>query len=144
MRRTAMMCAAFLMAFPALAQQPEGFERLATRVGLVVLGNAQEFEVLTSAGSEKNRYFCAAGEFAHIRLGARSSDQLLVASRMVGSRYQSHRRAYVFRLAGEGRQDRFSLHMGGPRVGQVLSVGHARGMCDAVLRRAGRQKRDDD
>ncbi|MFV0334016.1 MAG: hypothetical protein ACK5JR_08105 [Tropicimonas sp.] len=146
MRLTAMVCAALLTALPVLAPTGAGaqeFQRLASKAGLVVLGTAQEFEVLTSAGVGKSNYFCAAGDFAHLRLGAPDSAQLLVASGRVASRYQKHRRAIVFRLADGSPQGRFSLHIGGPFSGQVLSVGHARGLCHSMRARSFEHRRDD-
>ena len=130
MRLTTIFCAALLLALPMLTPaDAQAVRKLATESGLFDIGTAEEFEVLTLAGAPKSRYYCAAGQFAWLKLGARNTDDLVVMSGQVSSRYRDRRYAVVFGLASGQRQGLLTLHMGSPRGGQVMSVGHARSQC---------------
>ncbi|SDK30821.1 hypothetical protein [Aliiruegeria lutimaris] len=113
-------------ALPASAQT---VHRLATSSGLVAVGSSSNFEVLTQAGSGKVDYFCAAGEFAKRWLNARNSDRLVVTGVRDRSQYRANRLAVAFELNAPAGQGEDFLHVGGPRVGQSISVGHSAALC---------------
>ncbi|MDV7145013.1 hypothetical protein R3X27_20225 [Tropicimonas sp. TH_r6] len=100
--------------------------------GLQAVGTAQSFEILTRAGAGKAEYFCSAGRFATLKLGARKTDRLVVTAVRVPSRYRENRLAVVFAVNGPEASEKpleDTLRVGGPRVGQSASVGHSEALC---------------
>jgi hypothetical protein len=122
----------------AAAQQ---IHRLSTQADLLAIGTSEVFEVLTRAGMGKADYYCAAGDFAWVRLNATNNDRLVVVYSRSPSQFVANRSAIGFRLAGPDTKTRSNWFLG-PREGQVRSVGHARGLCNVA--RANRRLDDKD
>lgn len=112
-----------------------------TLADLTAVGTAEAFEVLTLPGKSKVDYFCAAADFAMRRLDASNNDRLVVTYTRAPSQYRASRLAIGFRLAAPDVRKGGPI-LFGPRKGQVMSVGHARGLCNAV--RAQRTRDEDD
>ena len=129
MRKRLFTClAATLLATATSAVAAQPVTSLSAESGLVAIGTAQSFEVLTLPGMGKADYFCAAGTFAWIRLNASNTDRLVVSHGRAPSEYRPNRLAIGFRLAGPEVRPRGNILLG-PSRGQTKSVGHARALC---------------
>ena len=120
------MLAVVLMALPASSQDTR---RWTSDDGLTVVGNRSGFEVLSGAGSGKADYFCAAGTFAALRLGAAHTDRVVVVRGLGPSATQPTRFSVIYDILGPGKSSTTVQMLAGPRQGQVTSVGHARALC---------------
>lgn len=101
--------------------------------GLSVSGTADRFEVFTEPGTGGSEIFCAAGDFAARRLGARGDDRVVVTGGRAPSATRPNRRSVTFRVTGpDRRRGVFAgdvlLRVG--QTGQSRSVGGARGLCN--------------
>lgn len=97
--------------------------------GLTAIGTAETIEVLTRAGTRTTDYFCAAGEFAKRKLGARGSDQVVLIFEGRRSVYQGNRRANGFTFVPQGGTVPAELLGEGGRVGQSQKVGTSTAGC---------------
>ncbi len=117
---------AVAFAVPATAQS---VSRMNTEAGLMAIGTAQEFEVLTQAGAGKVEYYCAAGDFAKRRLGASNTDRVVVTRDVGPSQTTANRQAVGFTLASRDAVDTSSSVTLSTKVGQARSVGHSKSLC---------------
>lgn len=131
MKRFSQGCAMMVLAALTVAASGAGATELKGSMsnGLQAVGTERDFEILTRAGAGKSEYFCAAGEFARTRLGASNNDRLVVMSVRGNSRYRGNRLAVSFGVNAPEPPKKDLFRVGGPRVGQSASVGHANALC---------------
>jgi len=124
----------FLVACGALAAgAADAAEAGLARNGHLVRGGAEGFEVFPTGSAVGTEVFCAAGDFARRRLGARAIDRVEIIGAIGPSRTIPTRRSVVFavRPAGSGRNaglDTVLLRPG--RVGVSRSVAAAESLCN--------------
>jgi hypothetical protein len=115
------------------AAEPLAAESGLSRNGLRVTGDAGGFEVFPSGAAAGAAIFCAAGDFARRRLGARATDRVEILHPIGRSRTVPTRRSVVFvlRPKGSGRNtglDAVLLRPG--RSGVSRTVSAAESLCN--------------
>ncbi len=95
------------------------------------LRDSAGFEVLARPGDAGVHFFCAAGDYAWARLGARASERVVLVVPAGDSIVSPGRRGAVFTLAEPGTGAEFdggSIDMGQP--GKSFTVASARFLCN--------------
>ncbi|MEM1363820.1 MAG: hypothetical protein AAGF94_19345 [Pseudomonadota bacterium] len=91
-----------------------------------------EFEVITRSNSAWSGYFCGASDYARIRLGRSPSDRVVVTQAIGPARtVPPGGRSVIFRVVPSNSglpRTRFNPSI--RRVGDNMSIGHARAVCD--------------
>ena len=96
---------------------------------VVPLGGA-DFEVVPRGGSSGPRYFCAAGDYARVRLNAPPAARVVVTKAEGRSAELGVRRSVGFTVVPQGAVTGGSAFTASVRkVGNNYSVAHARTMC---------------
>lgn len=100
----------------------------ATNNFLVVPGpGSGEFTVLAQAGASGKDFFCAAGDYAHRRLGAPDSMRVMLVTPAGPNPAFNGQRTAGFRVVSSGEAPpRQGINISARRVGENLLVGHAR------------------
>lgn len=92
-------------------------------------------EVVGESGSGGSDFFCAAGEFARGPLGAGAADHLVVVEPVSRNPRYNNRRTVRIALVPRGTPlPRGGLLLDPSYVGENLTVGHARFLCNLVQR----------
>lgn len=121
------------VALPALADP--FFARNKLRV--FSTADPRVMEVLAQPGSAGPQFFCAAGEYARGPLRAGASDRLVVIDPVSRKARFNGQRTVLIALVPRGTPlpRRTGILVDASRVGENLSVAHARFLCNADRRR---------
>ncbi|NSX54027.1 hypothetical protein [Parasulfitobacter algicola] len=94
-------------------------------------GAGSEIEVFTRAGSHGSDYFCAAGDFARRKLGADTTDRIVISRAPGGSPTRANQRSMGFKLvpAGAKRSAKNSFVLSPRNIGLSRTVGHSVFLC---------------
>lgn len=105
------------------------------RLTVFSTSDAGVMEVVGRSGSGGSDFFCAAGEYARGPLGARATDRLVVIEPVSRNPRFNNRRTVVMALVPpETPLPRGGLLLDPAYVGENLTVGHARFLCNVVRR----------
>lgn len=104
---------------------------------VVPLSQAGQFEVISQPGDAGVQFFCAAGDYADFKLGARSVDRVVLVG-PVGPAVTRSGRSAVFKLVpGQtpNTPSRSGITINMRKAGENLSVAHARFLCESQSER---------
>lgn len=99
--------------------------------GMVAVGTAGDFDVLSRPGAGESDYFCAAANFARSRAGAVPANQVIVTRSLGPSKYVANRNAVGFTVgaSGEGSGASGNFLNAGRGIGSSVSVGTGLNKC---------------
>jgi len=86
------------------------------------------FEVIARGSSAAQGYFCAAGDYARRRLGAMPADRVVVVEPLGPAINNPGGKSAKFTVGAQGTGSS-SISPSVRRVGQSMSIGHARALC---------------
>ncbi|MCV6597699.1 MAG: hypothetical protein OIF40_11545 [Mangrovicoccus sp.] len=90
------------------------------------------FEVIARGSSAANGYFCAAGDYARRRLGAMPADRVIVVDPVGPAVNNPGGKSAKFTVVPSGTGSS-SISPNVNRVGQSMSIAHARTLCDRSM-----------
>lgn len=91
------------------------------------------FEVIARGASGSRGYFCAAGDYAQIRLGAPPADRVVLTQPVGPSINNPGGRSAIFTVAPQGSSRASGISLNMRQAGESLTIAHARARCRSEL-----------